>query len=100
MDMGLGVGGVCVPKVTPLSPLPLLEVEQILLPPECVLEEVGVGRPPPCVPKFASNSPIRGIFCVICGPNFVRGYPLGGKACEWVGILGDSRHLGARPVGE
>ena len=95
VDMGEGVevGKVCGPKVMPLDPLPVREVEQFFPPPGCVPAEVGSGNPPPCS-NFYRDTPIWGMVCVGCGPNFARGYPLGRKLCGWRGIIGESRRLG------
>ena len=78
--MGIGVGvrvvGVCGLKVTPLASLPVQEVEQTLLPPWCVLAEVGLGCPP-CA-NFSQRylhmmDGVRGI-----RPKFSQGLPLRG----------------------
>ena len=68
-------------------------------PPLVCYGSVGIRVPPPCVRNFTRDPPIWGMVCVGCGPNFFRGYPLGGKSWGCEGILGDSWRLGARPVG-
>ena len=91
--------GLYVPKVAPLSPLPVREDDKTLLLPGCVTAEVGSGCPPPCVPIFLRDLPIWGMLCVDYGPHFSRGSPIWGKACGWEGVLRNSWRMGARPVG-
>ena len=80
-DMGAGVevGRVCAPKVTPLPPLPVREVEHLLPPPDAYRRRWVLGVSPFCVPNFSWGPPIWGMVCVGCGPNFARGFLLGGK---------------------
>ena len=79
-----GGGGVkvCGPKVAPLSPLPVWEVYQLLLPPGCMPAEVGLGCPP-CANFFQGYSRmgdgVRGLW-----PKSCQGLPpRGGKSCRW-----------------
>ena len=99
VGMEVGVVGVCGPTDTPLTLLTVLSVEPPPPPPLVCYGSVGIRVPPPCVRNFTRDPPIWGMVCVGCGPNFFRGYPLGGESWGCEGILGDSWRLGARPVG-
>ena len=60
VGMGVGVGGVCSPKVAPLSPFTVREAEQTLVPTGCVPTEVGAGCPPHLVHILPGMPPYRG----------------------------------------
>ena len=73
MDMGEGVevGKVCGPKVMPLDPLPVREVEQ-LLPPPGVCRRRWVRVIPPRVPIFL-EIPLYGGWCVWAADQILPG---------------------------
>ena len=56
LDMGVGVGGVCGPKVAPLASLPVWEVEQPPPPPGVCLWRWVWGAPPRA-PNYARDTP-------------------------------------------
>ena len=60
VGMGVGVCGVCGPKVAPLAPFPVRQVEQTLFPPRVHAGGAGCGVPPPPGSKFCQGSPHMG----------------------------------------
>ena len=73
-------------KTPPPPPLP---------PPRVCASVGGFYVADSCRPNFSRYYFLWGVVCKVCGPNLSRGSPLGGEACRWGFLLGNSRRMGA-----